>query len=96
MLLQKKEMPREKLVNNGAGALTDAELLAIFLRVGVTGKSAITLAADMLSYFGGIRQVIDASLAEFSELKGLGLAKYAQLQAASELVKRAINEGFNA
>ncbi|MGJ8662451.1 MAG: RadC family protein [Marinicella sp.] len=96
MLSQKKEMPREKLVKKGAGALSDAELLAIFLRVGVTGKSAITLAADMLSYFGGIRQVIDASLAEFSELKGLGLAKYAQLQAASELVKRAINEGFNA
>lgn len=89
-------MPREKLVALGSDALTDAELLAIFLRVGVTGKSAIELAAEMLVHFGGVKQVISATLSEFSEVKGLGLAKYAQLQAASELVKRAINQGFDA
>lgn len=89
-------MPREKLVALGSDALTDAELLAIFLRIGVTGKSAIELAEDMLFHFGGVKQVISARLNEFCEIKGLGLAKYAQLQAASELVKRAINQGFDA
>ncbi len=89
-------MPREKLVNFGAETLTDAELLAIFLRIGVAGKSAIELAEDMLLHFGGVKQVISASLHEFCEIKGLGLAKFAQFQAASELVKRAINQGFNA
>ncbi len=96
VILNKKEQrPREKLVNDGANTLSDAELLAIFLRIGVRGKSAIQLADDMLCYFGGVRQVLDATLVEFNALKGLGLAKYAQLQAANELVKRAINEGFN-
>ncbi len=89
------EMPREKLIKQGAAALSDAELLAIFLRIGVRGKSAIELAADMLQHFGGVRQVLAASLSDFSALKGLGMAKYAQLHAANELVKRAINEAFS-
>lgn len=89
-------MPREKLVVHGPQALTDAELLAIFLRIGVAGKSAIELADDMLLHFGGVKQVISATLQDFCAIKGLGLAKYAQFQAASELVKRAINQGFNA
>lgn len=89
-------MPREKLVEWGPQALTDAELLAIFLRIGVRGKSAIELAEDMLSYFGGVKQVVSATLPEFTAINGLGLAKYAQFQAASELVKRAINQGFDA
>lgn len=89
-------MPREKLVAYGAATLTDAELLAIFLRVGVRGKTAIALADDMLTHFGGITQILKADLAAFSEIKGLGLAKFAQLQAASEIVKRAINQGFDA
>ena len=96
MILNKKPlMPREKLVALGSDSLTDAELLAIFLRVGVSGKSAIELAAEMLQNFGGVKQVISASLNEFCEINGLGLAKFAQLQAASELVKRAINQGFD-
>jgi DNA repair protein RadC len=97
LVAQKTELrPREKLVDCGPQTLTDAELLAIFLRIGVRGKSATELAAEMLDYFGGVKQTISASLAEFCEIKGLGLAKYAQLQAASELVKRAINQGFDA
>lgn len=94
MSVKLNEMPREKLVVYGATALSDAELLAIFLRTGVAGKPVIQLAEDMLLSFGGIRHVLDANFSEFSKIKGLGLAKYAQLQAASELVKRAINEGF--
>ncbi len=89
-------MPREKLVTCGASTLSDAELLAIFLRVGVRGKTAIELADDMLNQFGGIIQILNADLVSFSEMKGLGLAKFAQLQAASEIVKRAINQGFDA
>ena len=89
-------MPREKLVECGPETLTDAELLAIFLRIGVRGKSAIGLADEMLAHFGGVKQVISATFPEFCAIKGLGLAKYAQFQAASELVKRAINQGFDA
>ncbi|MDJ1140352.1 RadC family protein [Marinicella marina] len=94
-LVDKHTMPREKLVELGAEALSDAELLAIFLRVGVRGKSAIELAAEMLTHFGSVSEILKAELHDFSELKGLGLAKYAQLQAASELVKRTINQGFD-
>ncbi len=96
LLFENQEMPREKLVSQGAQALSDAELLAIFLRVGVTGKSVTELAADMLSHFGGMAGILNADLNTFSAVRGLGLAKYAQLQAASELVKRAINQGFDA
>ncbi len=88
--------PREKLVTYGSETLSDAELMAIFLRVGVAGTSAIELAEDMLTHFGGVKEVISATLPDFCVIKGLGLAKYAQFQAASELVKRAINQGFNA
>ncbi len=90
------EMPREKLVKYGPEHLTDAELLAIFLRIGVAGKGVVRLADEMLGHFGGVTQIVDSTLQEFSQIKGLGMAKYAQLQAASELVKRAINESFQA
>lgn len=86
--------PREKLVAQGAQALSDEELLAIFLRIGVRGKSAIELAAELLLQFGSVSQVLAASLSQFEAIHGLGLAKFAQLQAANELVKRAINEQF--
>jgi len=89
-------MPREKLVINGVETLSDAELLAIFLRVGVAGKSVLELAEYMLVHFGGVKQVVSATLKDFCAVKGLGIAKYTQFQAASELVKRAINQGFNA
>jgi DNA repair protein RadC len=89
-----KLMPREKLVEFGPDFLNDAELLAIFLRTGIKGKSVIQLAEDVLNYFGSVQAIIDASLKDFTTIKGLGVAKFAQLQAASELVKRAINEGL--
>ena len=86
------ERPRERLIRHGAQVLSDAELLAIFLRVGVAGKSAVDLACDMLSHFGSLRALFDASLSQFSSVHGLGPAKFAQFQAVMELAKRALSE----
>lgn len=82
------ERPREKLLERGAGALSDAELLAIFLRVGVAGKSAIDLAREMLTEFKGLPGLMEAKYPDFSRIKGLGTAKYAQLHAVLELSRR--------
>lgn len=82
------ERPRERLLKQGAGALSDAELFAIFLRTGVAGRSAVDLARDLLAHFGGVRGLLNASRREFTEAKGLGDAKFAQLQAVLELAKR--------
>lgn len=82
------ERPREKLLALGAEALSDAELLAIFLRVGVQGRSAVDLARDLLSAFGGLRQLLEADQARFCAEHGLGTAKFVQLQATLELSKR--------
>ncbi|WP_020655056.1 RadC family protein [Massilia niastensis] len=89
-----EERPRERLLRAGAAALSDIELLAIFLRVGVAGKSAVTLAQDMLAHFGSLHRLLHAEAAEFGQLHGLGPAKYAQLQAAIELARRAVAEQF--
>lgn len=86
------ERPREKLLSMGAGALSDADLLAIFLRVGVTGKSAVDLARELLSDFGGVRGLLSANHSDFCARKGLGDAKYAQLQAVLELARRHFGE----
>jgi len=88
----KNERPREKLLNQGASALSDAELLALFLRVGVRGKSAVDLAGDLLSHFGSLTRLCSASAHEFAGVPGMGLAKYAQLQAVMELARRALSE----
>ena len=82
------ERPREKLLALGPAALSDAELLAIFLRTGVRGKSAVDLARDLLKRFDGLRPLLKASREEFCEAKGLGPAKYAQLQAVLEMASR--------
>jgi DNA repair protein RadC len=87
-----QDRPRERLVREGAGALSSPELLAIFLRVGVRGKSAVDLGEEMLEHFGSLHQMFHASLAEFCEVNGLGLAKYAQLQAVLELARRSVHE----
>ena len=87
-----EQRPRERLVAQGAGSLSDAELLAVFLRVGVSGKSAVDLGRDMISHFGSLNRLFAAGLAEFSSINGLGPAKYAQLQAVMELARRAIAE----
>ena len=84
------ERPREKLQARGASALSDAELLAIFLRTGVQGRSAVDLARDLLTRFGGLRELVAATPAEFCEAKGLGPAKYTQLQAVMEMARRVL------
>ncbi len=86
------ERPREKLIARGAAALSDAELLAIFLRVGIPGQSAVDLARGLLNHFGSLTRLCSASATEFSALPGMGLAKYAQLQAVMELSSRALAE----
>jgi DNA repair protein RadC len=88
------ERPRERLLAHGPQALTDAELLAIFLRTGVAGASALDLARELLRRFEGLTGLIAANLEDFSQTKGLGAAKYVQLQAALELARRAIDEGL--
>lgn len=86
------ERPREKLIELGAGALSDAELLAIFLRVGVFGKSAVDLARDLLTTFGSLNGVYAASEKEVSQVHGMGVSKYVQMQAVFEMSRRALNE----
>ena len=85
------ERPRERLLQQGAGALSDAELLAIFLRVGVRGKSAVDLARELLALFdGNLGRLATASDVELSRLPGMGPAKTAQLLASLELARRAL------
>jgi len=86
------QRPRERLIKHGAQALSDAELLAIFLRVGVKGKSAVDLGRDMITRFGSLNGLFSADLPEFSSINGLGSAKYAQLQAMLELARRSLTE----
>jgi DNA repair protein RadC len=82
------ERPREKLLQRGANALSDAELLAIFLRIGIPGKTALDIARELLSEFNGLRGLMEADQKHFCAIKGLGSAKYAQLQATLELSRR--------
>ena len=82
------ERPREKLLLRGADALSDAELLAIFLRSGVAGGTAVDLARDLLADFGSLRGILEADAAEFCRRKGLGEARFALLRAALEIARR--------
>ena len=86
------EQPREKLLQRGAAALSDAELLAIFLRTGVKGKSAVDMARDLITRFGNFTRLFAASKKDFCEMRGVGQAKFAQLQAVQEMARRALNE----
>lgn len=86
------ERPREKLLQRGAGALSDAELLAIFLRTGIAGKTAVDLARELLDRFGGLRPLLAAERSAFCGAPGLGDAKYAQLQAVLEMGRRHLYE----
>jgi DNA repair protein RadC len=86
------ERPRERLLAQGATALSDAELLAIFLRVGLPGKSAVDLARELIGRFGGLNRLFAATRGEFSAVPGMGPAKYAQLQAVLEMARRALAE----
>ena len=82
------ERPREKLLNKGAEALSDAELLAIFLRTGCKGVTAVDLARQLLHNFGGLKPMLQASQAEFCQHNGLGDAKYAHGRQAAYFITR--------
>ncbi len=86
------ERPREKLLQRGAAALSDAELLAIFLRTGTRGMSAIDLACHLLNEFSSLRNLFAADLDTFCRAKGVGTAKYVQLQAVLEMSQRYLAE----
>lgn len=90
------ERPREKLLARGASALSDAELLAIFLRTGVVGKSAVDLARDLLTRFGNLTQLFATQEKDFCQTHGMGQAKYVQLQAVMEMSRRALQEEMQA
>jgi DNA repair protein RadC len=85
------ERPRERLLAKGAAALSDAELVAVLLRSGVRGKSAVDLARDLLTQYDGVTHMLEAG-AELETIKGLGPAKRAQFAAAIELARRSLQE----
>ena len=86
------ERPRERLLKLGAGARSEAELLAIFLRSGIAGTTAVEVGRALLTQFGSLRRLFAATLEEISKVRGLGPAKYVELQAVIEMVKRALSE----
>ncbi|MEA3405883.1 MAG: DNA repair protein RadC [Pseudomonadota bacterium] len=88
------DRPREKLLHFGADTLSDAELLAIFLRVGVKGQSAVELAQNLLDHFGSLHTLLNANEAEFCEAKGLGQAKFVQMKAVLEMSSRHFESGL--
>ncbi len=88
------ERPREKLLNRGAGALSDAELLAIFLRTGFAGCSAVDLARQLLIDYGSLRGILNTDIKGFCRHKGLGKTKYVQLQATLEMARRHLSENL--
>ncbi len=86
------ERPREKLIAKGAESLSDSELLAIFLRTGIKGKSAVDVARELMTHFGSLSALLAASQAALCAMPGMGVAKYVQLRAGVELAKRALRE----
>lgn len=88
--LPEDERPREKLLTKGPESLADSELIAIFLRTGVRGKSAVDLGRQLLEHFGSLGGIVGADQQAFTAIEGLGAAKYVQLQAAVELARRAL------
>ena len=86
------ERPRERLLAHGPQTLSDAELLALFLRTGTTGMPVMALARHLIEEFSGLRGLLTASRRQFCDVKGLGTAKYAQVQAAMEMARRVMDE----
>ena len=90
-----EERPRERLLRHGTRGMSDAQLLAIILRTGGQGKSAMDMAIELIDKLGGIRNMEQASLAEYCSVKGLGKAKAAQIKAALELGRRLLRDAGN-
>jgi DNA repair protein RadC len=86
------ERPRERLLRHGAAALSEAELLAVFLRTGTTGASAVEVGRELVTRFGSLQRLFAATIDEVAGIRGFGVAKYAQLKAVLELVRRALIE----
>jgi len=84
------ERPRERLLKEGAESLSDAQLLAIILRTGSNKKTVIDTAMELISRFGGLKGIEEASTKELKSFKGLGNAKIAQIKAAFELGRRVL------
>ncbi len=84
--------PREKLLARGAGALSDAELLALLLRTGIEGKNVVAMAQEIVDKFGGISGLLHADSKALQSIKGMGPAKKAELMAVVELSRRALAE----
>jgi len=90
------ERPRERLLKLGPEALSDAELLAIFLRVGIKGKSAVDLARELLQHFGNdLTRLAEATLKDIASIPGMGPAKAVQLKASLEMARRALATQMN-
>ena len=87
-----QERPRERLIQNGAASLSDAELLAIFLRSGSQQHSAVELARLLIQHFGNLTTLLDAPIAELCQFHGMGSSKYSQLMAVKELGRRYVAE----
>lgn len=87
-----QERPRERLLRDGAASLSDAELLAIFLRTGTRNINVVDLSRHLLKEFGGLRPLLEANQETFSEQPGMGSAKFCQLQASLELSKRYLQQ----
>ncbi|MGL5360114.1 MAG: RadC family protein [Shewanella sp.] len=88
------EGPRDKLLQQGAAHLSDAELLAVLLRNGLAGRNAVELARALIQEFGGLRSLLSAPKNQVCRLPGVGPVKYAQLQAAAELARRVAQENL--
>lgn len=86
------ERPREKLLERGAAALSDAELLAVLLRVGTRGMSAVDLARYLLNEFGSLGNLLSAEAKVLSRYKGMGLAGYTQFAVVREMGRRVLSE----
>ncbi|OGW81038.1 MAG: hypothetical protein A3G33_07665 [Omnitrophica bacterium RIFCSPLOWO2_12_FULL_44_17] len=86
------ERPRERLKEQGAASLSDAELIAILLRNGLPGKDAITLARELVTHYGGLRGLLSVGWKDLEEVKGLGAAKIATLISTTEIARRQLRE----
>ncbi len=91
-----QDRPRERLLAQGAAGLTDAELVAVCLRSGIRGKSAVDLARELITQFRGLGGLLGTGVADLQRVKGLGAAKAAQLAAVLELARRALREELRA